>query len=105
VTLFAASIYWDLPILLIAFSLVYSATRHDRWDRILTEALGWGLRVGGFLLTVGVVLFIASSYPDHWPYLAAVGGVGLAIYWWVSHRLAKKAAKTAAPPPAAPVKK
>ena len=39
-TLFAASIYWHLPILLVVFSLVYSATRHDRWDRILREALG-----------------------------------------------------------------
>ena len=31
----AVSIYWHLPVLLVAFSLVYSATRHDRWDRIL----------------------------------------------------------------------
>jgi hypothetical protein len=30
---FAASIYWDLPVLLVVVSLVYSATRHDRWDR------------------------------------------------------------------------
>ena len=88
--LFAASIYWDLPVLLVVFSLVYSATRHDRWDRILSEALGWGLRVGGFLVGVGVVLFIGSSYPDQWPYLAAVGGVLAAVYfglsWYRSHK-------------------
>lgn len=59
--LFAASIYWDLPVLLVVFSLVYSATRHDRWDRIFREALGWGMRVGGFLLGVGVVLYVLSS--------------------------------------------
>lgn len=55
------SIYWEMPILLVVFSLVYSATRHDRWDRILREALGWGLRVGGFLLGVAVVLYVMSS--------------------------------------------
>ena len=60
--LFAASIYWDLPVLLVAFSLVYSATRHDRWDRILWEALGWCGRVGGFLVGVGVVLYVLSTY-------------------------------------------
>lgn len=59
--LFAVSIYWDLPVLLVIFSLVYSATRHDRWDRILREAFGWGLRVGGFLLGVGVLLYVLSS--------------------------------------------
>jgi len=61
-TLFAASIYWHLPILLVVFSLVYSATRHDRWDRILREALGWGTRIGLFLVAVGVVLFLLSTF-------------------------------------------
>ncbi len=28
--LFAVSIYWDLPVLLVVVSLVYAATRHDR---------------------------------------------------------------------------
>ena len=37
--LFAVSIYWDLPVLLVVVSIVYSATRHDRWDRIFREAL------------------------------------------------------------------
>jgi drug/metabolite transporter (DMT)-like permease len=76
----AASIYWDLPVLLVTFSLVYSATRHDRWDRILREALGWGLRVGGFLLVVGVALYVASSYPDYWPYLLGAGLLLAAAY-------------------------
>jgi hypothetical protein len=61
VTLFAASIYWHLPILLVVFSLVYSATRHDRWDRILREAVGWGSRIGLFLVMVGVVLYVLST--------------------------------------------
>ena len=61
-TLFAASIYWHLPILLVVFSLVYSATRHDRWDRILREALGWGTRIGLFLVAVGLVLYALSTF-------------------------------------------
>lgn len=95
--LFAASIYWDLPVLLVVFSLVYSATRHDRWDRILHEALGWGARVGTFLLGVGVVLYVASSNPDRWRELAAAGVVIAAAYFavqWVRHRQqARKAAE------------
>lgn len=61
-TLFAASIYWDLPVLLVIVSLVYSATRHDRWDRIFKEAVGWGLRIASFLALIGVVLYAASSW-------------------------------------------
>jgi len=90
--LFASvSIYWDLPVLLVVFSLVYSATRHDRWDRILWEAAGWGLRVGGFLLAVGVALYVFSSYPDYWPYLAAavlllvLGYMGLSAVFGRKH--------------------
>jgi hypothetical protein len=36
--LFAASIYWHLPFMLLVISLIYSATRHDQWDDILVEA-------------------------------------------------------------------
>ena len=90
----SASIYWDLPVLLVAFSLVYSATRHDRWDRILREALGWGVRVGGFLLMVGVVLYVASSYPDYWPYLLAAAIVLTAAYMGVSAVLGRRPAAT-----------
>ena len=58
--LFAASIYWHLPFLVVAISLVYSATRYDQWDAILSEAFRWGIRMFGFMLLIGVVLFIAS---------------------------------------------
>ena len=56
------SIYWDLPVLLVVVSLVYAATRHDRWDKILHESLGWGLRIAGFLLFIGVTLYLLSTY-------------------------------------------
>ena len=50
-----------MPVLLVTFSVVYSATRHDRWDLILRESLGWAGRIGGFLLAVGGGLFVLSS--------------------------------------------
>ncbi len=90
--LFAVSIYWDLPVLLVVFSLVYSATRHDRWDRILREALGWAVRVGGFLLGVGVLLYVFSSYPDLWPYLLGALVLVGAVYFVLTSVLARKQA-------------
>lgn len=83
----AASIYWDLPVLLIAVSLVYSATRHDRWDRIVKEAAGWIVRMVGFLGGLGVVLYILSTYPEYWKPIAIVGGIGLAVYYAITMKL------------------
>lgn len=60
--LFAASIYLDLPVLLVIVSLVYAATRHDRWDIILREAFGWGLRITLFLCGIAAVLYVLSTY-------------------------------------------
>jgi len=60
--LFAFSIYWDLPVLLVVVSLIYAATRHDRWDKILSEALGWGVRIALFLTGIGLTLYVLSTY-------------------------------------------
>lgn len=54
--LFAMSIYFHLPLMLLVISLVYSATRHDEWDEILIEAFRWGIRMFGFMVMVGIVL-------------------------------------------------
>jgi hypothetical protein len=63
IALFAAmSIYWDLPLLLVVVSLVYAATRHDQWDKILHEAFGWGIRIALFLVGIGLVLYLLSTY-------------------------------------------
>lgn len=96
--IFAVGIYWHLPVLLVVFSLVYSATRHDRWDRILWEALGWGLRVGGFLLSVGFLLFLASSYPKLAPYGFGVFVVGFGIYYVLVGRQQKHTERATASP-------
>jgi hypothetical protein len=60
--LLALSIYWDLPILLIVVSFVYAATRHDRWDKIVSEAVGWGIRIAIFLFGIGMALYLLSTY-------------------------------------------
>ncbi len=58
------SIYWDLPVLIVVVSLVYSATRFDTWGAIFGEAARWGLRMSGFLGGIGVVLYGLSSWID-----------------------------------------
>jgi uncharacterized membrane protein YebE (DUF533 family) len=104
-------IYYHLPFLLIVVSLVYSATRHDRWDRILKEAAGWVFRMGGFLAGLGVVLYTLSSYQKAAPYIGGLIAVGMVVYYTVSspwyrkwrEKKAKAAAATApvsATPPA-----
>jgi hypothetical protein len=60
--LFAVSIYWDLPVLLVVLSLVYAATRHDQWEKILAEGLGWGIRIAVFLFAIGLTLYLLSTY-------------------------------------------
>lgn len=80
------NIYWHFPILLVVFSLVYSASRHDRWDLILLESLGWGFRIGSFLVGVGLVLYVASSMPRKWPYMLGLALVVAAVYYLFSFR-------------------
>jgi hypothetical protein len=58
--LFAMAIYYHLPLMLLVISLVYSATRHDEWDEILLEAFRWGIRMFGFMVLVGAVLFAVA---------------------------------------------
>ncbi len=58
------SMYWQLPILIVVISLVYSATRYDRWDLILREAFRWGSRMVGFLVVIGVILFLVANFID-----------------------------------------
>jgi len=55
--LFAHNVYlFDLPLLIVLVSLVYSATRFDEPLQILREALRWGLRLAAFLGVIGVLL-------------------------------------------------
>ncbi len=63
--LFAMSIYWHLPILVVLVSLIYSGTRFDEWDRILHYAV----RVGVFYIIVfmGVVFLVLWFFSQIMP--------------------------------------
>jgi hypothetical protein len=58
------SIYWDLPILVVVVSLVYSATRYEGWHAIVTEAARWGGRMTLFLGGIGLVLYLLGWWVD-----------------------------------------
>jgi hypothetical protein len=56
------SIYWDLPVLIVVVSLVYSATRFDDRQSIVLEALRWGRRMTVFLGGIAVALYALSYW-------------------------------------------
>jgi hypothetical protein len=55
--------YWHLPILVVVVSLVYSATRYDQWGAILHESIRWGVRLAGFLVGIGILLYLFTVLP------------------------------------------
>ena len=69
------------PIIMLMVGLVYSATRHDRPTTIFRETAKWLLRMGGFLVLLGVLLYVLSTYTDRWPYIMVPVAIGLAIYY------------------------
>jgi hypothetical protein len=73
------SIYWELPVLIVLVSLVYSATRFDRWDYIFREAFRWGMRMALFL--IGIVLILSGMALDGMPMSTRViiSGVGIVL--------------------------
>jgi hypothetical protein len=88
------SIYWDLPVLIVVVSLVYSATRYDEWDAILREAVRWGLRMTSFLGGIGVGLYLLSWWVDSglgWWVLAIAGGTAALVALVVSMFFSKPA--------------
>ena len=54
--------YWHLPLLIVVISLVYSATRFERWSKILVEAFRWGLRMSAFLVGIGLALYMLQLF-------------------------------------------
>jgi hypothetical protein len=51
---------FDLPLLVVLISLVYSATRYDEWGPILYEAFRWGARLVGFLCAIAAGLYAVT---------------------------------------------
>jgi hypothetical protein len=56
------SVYWHLPVLIVVISLVYSATRFERWQNIVREAARWGMRMTAFLCAIAFSLYILSLF-------------------------------------------
>jgi len=56
------SIYWQLPILIVVISLVYSATRYDHWRAIVHEAVRWGRNMIVFLGVIALVLYALALW-------------------------------------------
>jgi len=51
--------WYSLP-LVIAVSLVYSATRHEEVGQILTHAVRIGIWIAGFMAVIFIVLLLVS---------------------------------------------
>ncbi|QDU60685.1 hypothetical protein Pan216_15340 [Planctomycetes bacterium Pan216] len=73
--LFASlNMHWYLPPLVIAVSLVYSATRYEDWGLIWRHAIRWALYILAFLGSAYLVLFLISiEIPFFWLVLVVLG--------------------------------
>jgi len=90
----AESIYWHFPVLLVAVSLIYSATRYEDWGAILREAVSWGARMAVFLISIGVALYVATIIPL-WATTTLVVIVALFVIYGSIHSWRQPPAKTA----------
>jgi len=52
--------FWHLVPLVLVVSLVYGATRHERWPEILDHALRFGVWILGFLAFIFAILLALS---------------------------------------------
>jgi uncharacterized membrane protein len=52
--------WYALP-LIVAVSLIYSATRHEQMRDIINGALRTGIWISGFMLALFLILFLMSS--------------------------------------------
>jgi hypothetical protein len=71
--------YWHLPLMIVLVSLVYSATRYDRWDAILREAVRWGLRMTMFLLGIVLLLYGLSLDESSMTLRSILISIGLVV--------------------------
>jgi hypothetical protein len=54
-------IYWFVLPLVVAISLVYSASRHEAWPRILTHALRLCTWILGILVLTTAILLLINT--------------------------------------------
>jgi hypothetical protein len=54
-------LWYALP-LIVAVSLVYAATRHERLSAILGRGLGCGVTIAGFMTLILLILWLVSLW-------------------------------------------
>ena len=87
------NIHWYLPPLIIAISLVYSATRYESWPFILGYAVRWSGYILSFLGGTYIVLYLVSLELDTvWYVLLAIP-----LTWLMFGRRSRKDTKVPAP--------
>jgi hypothetical protein len=52
--------FQDLPLLIVLVSLVYSATRYEKWSNIFMEAGRWILQLLVFLGGIAAALYVLN---------------------------------------------
>jgi len=57
----AIHVYWFLPPLVVAISLVYSASRHESWPKIGWQSLRLCGAILGILLVTTIVLLLINT--------------------------------------------
>lgn len=58
------AIHWYLPPLVVAISLVYSATRFETWPVILRHSVRWAVYILAFLAGTNLFLYLLSLHLD-----------------------------------------
>jgi hypothetical protein len=61
VSLAPSNVYWLVLPLVVAISLVYSASRHEAWPRIWTRALSLSLWILGILIGTTALLLLINT--------------------------------------------
>jgi hypothetical protein len=56
------NVYWFVPPLVIAISLVYAASRHESWRRIWTHAARLSAMLLAILVATTLVLLLINSW-------------------------------------------
>ncbi|MFO0948628.1 MAG: hypothetical protein U1D30_22340 [Planctomycetota bacterium] len=73
--------HWYLPPLVIAISLVYSATRFEDWRLIFTHAIRWALYILTFLAGAYVLLYLVSVNIDPYLFMVILAALGGCLFW------------------------
>lgn len=74
------NIFWYLPPILVAISLVYSATRFETWPYILSYTARWSVYIFSFLAVSWIFLWLLGT-GQYWSVPIALGGLAYFLFW------------------------